>query len=56
MSRRSWQGNVQESMIHVQSCCFANPKLLFFFVLVAVAAKTRGTQRQFSPKYIETSF
>ena len=32
------QGNMQESVMHVQSCCFANLNLLpFFVVLVAVA-------------------
>ena len=29
--------NVQKSVIHVQSCCFANINLLLLTVLVAVA-------------------
>ena len=29
--------NVQKSVLHVQSCCFADLNLLFFAVLVAVA-------------------
>ena len=28
--------NVQKSVMHVQSCCFANINLLFFTVLVPV--------------------
>ena len=32
------QGNVQKSVMHVQSCCFANQTYCFFAVLVAVAA------------------
>ena len=31
------QRNVQESMMHVQSCCFVNLNLLFFAVLLAIA-------------------
>ena len=31
------QGNVQKSVMHVQSCCFANQTYCFFAVLVAVA-------------------
>ena len=34
---RRRQRNVQKSLMHVQSCCFANLNLLFFAVLVAVA-------------------
>ena len=30
------QGKVPKSVMHVQSCCFANLNLLFFIVLVAV--------------------
>ena len=30
--------NLQKSVMHVQSCCFANLALLLFAVLVAVAA------------------
>ena len=30
------QRNVQKSVMHVQSCCFANPNLFHFAVLVAV--------------------
>ena len=29
--------NVQKSVMHVQSCYFANQNLLFFYVLVVVA-------------------
>ena len=32
------QRNVQKSVMHVQSCCFANQTYCFFAVLVAVAA------------------
>ena len=32
------QRKVQESVVHVQICCFANLNLLFFIVLVAVVA------------------
>ena len=32
------QGKVQKSVMHVQSCCFANLNLMFFIVLVAVVA------------------
>ena len=32
-----WQRNVQKSMIHVQSCCFAILNLLLFAVFVDVA-------------------
>ena len=35
MQRR--QRNVQKSVMHVQSCCFANQTYCFFAVLVAVA-------------------
>ena len=28
--------NVQKSMVHVQSCCFANQSYCFFYVLVTV--------------------
>ena len=31
------QRNVQKSVMHVQSCCFANQTRCFFAVLVAVA-------------------
>ena len=31
------QRNVEESMMHVQSCCFAYKPIAFFDVLVAVA-------------------
>ena len=31
------QRNVQKSVMHVQSCCFANQTYCFFAVLVAVA-------------------
>ena len=27
-----WLRNVQKSMMHVQSCCFANPTLLLFYL------------------------
>ena len=30
------QRNVQKSVVHVQSCCFANQTYCFFAVLVAV--------------------
>ena len=32
-----FNGNVQKSVVHVQSCCFANLNLCFFAVLVEVA-------------------
>ena len=32
-----WQRNVQKSMMHMQSCCFANLNLLLFAVFVDVA-------------------
>ena len=32
------QRNVEESVMHVQSCCFAYKPIAFFDVLVAVAA------------------
>ena len=35
-SRQRLQGNVQKSVRHVQSCCFANLNLCFFAVLVEV--------------------
>ena len=31
------QRNVQKRMMHMQSCCFANLKLLFFAILIAIA-------------------
>ena len=31
------QRNVEESVMHVQSCCFAHKPIAFFDVLVAVA-------------------
>ena len=32
-----WLKNVQKSVMHVQSCCFANITYCFFAILVAVA-------------------
>ena len=31
------QRNVQKCMMHMQSCCFTNLKLLFFAILIAIA-------------------
>jgi len=33
---KRWQTNVQKSVMHEQSCCFANQAYCFFVVLVAV--------------------
>ena len=33
---QGWQRNVQKSLMHVQSCCFANETYCFFDVLVSV--------------------
>ena len=31
------QRNVQKSVMHMQSCCFANLNLLFFAILINIA-------------------
>ena len=35
------QRNVQKSVMHLQSCCFALLNLFFFYVLVTIASSDR---------------
>ena len=43
------QRSVQKSVMHVQSCCFANLILLLFEAAVAVAVEARKETRKLGP-------